>query len=265
MLTAWTIAALKCRRATFSSNAHIGTISLIASYWSFASFVPLFIFYLHYCAISSRYVVDFAPSIGASVVGLIMAFDQDRESSKRAQHAAATIIACVISVWLVCEIAISKTIFPKTTALSQAEVLEALNRPKLAARPIPDFYSYDMDTAEVTNILQNGRGWDHSSGVTAPVVTLFVENPEKLILDVEAVEPLPSEGTNVRNVQVRIGLEPLSLERVEDRGALQRLIFSAPRRQSNRTGIQVVFVKFVPVADFRATKSPFRLISVRWR
>jgi hypothetical protein len=266
MFLSWLWAVAVGLRA-LPKNANLTRRDLVVcAAWSFCSFIPLFAFYLHYCAMSSRYMLDFAPSIGASVVGCALAFNGVCGQEQRAGRLLAAALVAVSILWFAFENAAGEAIFAPVRALSQSEMIQVREPRQPGAVVFPNAYSADSNPATTTGIRDNGSGWEHPTGNAASIVVLFVRDASKLVLDLAPTPGKLMTGDAESIVQAKIGLEKLHLEGVQnlDHGKT-RLTFGAPKRAAFRQGVQVVFLAFSPAYRFRDEVSAFRLLRVEWR
>jgi hypothetical protein len=110
-----------------------------------------------------------------------------------------------------------------------------------------------------------GAGWQTQSGRAAACVTLFVNDPEFLELQL-APAPGASPGQpEVEAIRAKIGLEFLkraSLARVNDGW---RLRFASPANPRYQHGLQPVFIATVPKDRLADDHTPWLLKEVTWQ
>jgi hypothetical protein len=232
--------------------------------WSFVSFLPLVGFYARYCAISSRYILDFAPAIAAVVVGALCAISEtlkERKAGTMLRWGAAT----VALIWWAAEIALARNIMQPTIDWSQADVLAEMEGSKAGPPVIPDHYDPSSAAAN-DRLIFNGRGWRASDGATNSLVTLFIEDPELLQLQLRTSDRGQVTESDYAAVEARIGLETLKLESAIDIDGGRVLTFAGPEQKRYQKGVQVAFIKFLPPGKFQESNvSPFKLLRVDWK
>jgi hypothetical protein len=96
-------------------------------------------------------------------------------------------------------------------------------------------------------------------------LTLFVSNPQLLVIEVAPVENGPLDAQDYECIQAKIGLEVLTLESSEVTARGRRMVFQGPQAEAYQSGVQVAFLGMTPVQDLSDGKSRFRLLNVRWR
>lgn len=235
-----------------------------ASIWSFMSFVLLFVFYMRFHVISSRYILDFSAAIAVAILGVLSAVRFPNKVWSTKSKLWAAIILGTFATWWAVEVCTDK-VFPARPVLSRTEVLDVLNQKYPNLKSLPRSYVAGTNLASLTGIGQNGNGWTDSEGRTGSMVVLFISNPGTVVLDVA-----PAPGTTVTEkdfsyIRAKIGLEPLTLKSMEKTDHGRVLTFSPPKRKAYRKGIQVLFIAFVYAKDFNKKYSPFRLLSVSCR
>lgn len=242
---------------------HIALITnqQIAAFWSVLSVALLSAFYLRCPAMSSRYVLDFAPAIGVAFAGLLWGL-----ASMRIKYGKCCVfyLLSILCVWWLYEIATSTTSFkgkPKVLSLNEVEGILYF---KPSFEQLPKIY-YAEDNPNTYGIPQNRQGWRNSTGETGPLVILFVDSPQRICLKLSGYSNTPVAPEEYMQIQVKVGLESLNLESMTPLGETRLLFFSAPRTESYRKGIQVLFIGLAQSNNFAQSESKFRLLSVSWR
>jgi hypothetical protein len=237
----------------------------LAVLWSFVGSIPIFTFYLRYCVLSSMYLCDFAPAFGAAIMGGMFATTDVRTNALKVDRLFSGALLGVIIFWWIAEIALAGRLFAAMHVQSQSQVLESLDRRKLQAWPLPDHYELSVSPAALTGIGDNGKGWIQNTGETAATVVLFVSDVEKLVLDISPADGQAPNDEDYASIRAKVGLEFLQLDSIEKTDHGRRLTFNPPQRAAYRSAIQVVFVSFVPTAQFRDERSPFKLERAQWQ
>ena len=111
----------------------------------------------------------------------------------------------------------------------------------------------------------NGAGWDREMGRTEACVSLFVENPNNIILD---VKPATNNYTNSANcyegIQAKIGLEYLRRKEIEltTRGA--KISFAKPMTEQYHSGMELANLAMMAPEKLSTGHSKFRLLQASW-
>jgi hypothetical protein len=228
----------------------------VSAVWSLAAFVPLFVFYLRYCAICSLYVMDFAPAIAAAVVGLFPMLSCRWKSSRWIWPVG---LAGVIGCWWLYEVATGKNISGRTPPVSWLQCVDTLRRASAMPVLMPNEYQPGNPPSDVTGIWANGAGWERESGDTRPIVVLFVNSPDQLTLIVERLEDTLHSTASFDSISVKVGLDRLVLATTQLDDRTCTLTFRRQHKASTRHGVEIAFISFATPETFRQHKSPFRL------
>jgi len=245
------------------ANLRYGDAMLaLAALWSLLSFIPLVAFYLRSVAISSRYMLDFAPAIAVGVGGLVLCLGQIAESSRN-KRAWMAMLLTGAGLWWGYEIATAQHETPGSGVLLRHELPASVHNDK-ALIALPG--AYRADVPEKYGIPKNRQGWRNENGETGSLVILFVDDPTEIRLEMEAgpdAKLTPEDYPQI--IQVKVGWEPLKLQSIVSEGAKQVLTFAEPRRAAFRHGVQVLFIGLAGPDDFTEPQSRFRLLSVSWK
>jgi hypothetical protein len=234
---------------------------LVCVSWSLIIFVPLSAFYLRNMSMSSRYVLDFAGGVAAAIVGvLIWASSQTAGSFRRNLG-----VVGLLVVWWAWQVSSAEQYFPPTSVLTNAELIKAMNQPRAAEPVLPDSYDAESIALDYLGIPGNCHGWKPGSGETEAAVTLFVRDPEWLVLNLAPAEGQQLAESDFRTIQARIGSELVDIESLSKTADGWRLQFMAPTNSAFRRGVQFVSLAFSGPADPGARRSPFVLRRVAWR
>jgi hypothetical protein len=234
----------------------------IAVAWSIVSFAMLFAFYLYFHAITSRYMLDFAPSMSIALSEFVLALSIRGTRACPRTKVWSVLFVSVVSLWWAAEIVTSRNLFPSSPLFRLPRLLDKIDTLPPQAVEFPEVYSADKDPEDQTNIPRNGYGWDHPSGQTSPTVVLFVGQLEGLTLEVENSD-LGSENSNYDVIRARVGLEWLKVRAIKTTDRRATITFWPPS-EANRAGIKTVFISFAPPSRFCDPVSPFRLLRVHW-
>lgn len=265
IVACWALAAWSALRSRQERSQTAAAEFIVSAVWSFVSICSLAVFYIRYTAMSSRYVLDFAPAIGATLVGCLLAIETTPRPLILSSKFVRNCLLAAISGWWVYEIVVAKQFFPQTETYDQGQVVGQMQHGFPKPGIIPAFYNADTNPSDVSGIPQDGRGWTHPSGQAEALVVLFVNDPQQLRLEVAPTEGKTPSDEQYEAIRAKVGLETLSLESIERTQRGRVLTFSAPKRAAYRQGIQVVFLAFVGSDEFLQRTSPFRLLRVDWR
>lgn len=247
-------------RAKPSDRSITANETVVMGIWSFLASLPLFVFYLYYPVMSSRYMIDFAPAFAVA----LWAFLQFSIQLLRARFAfalPAILALCVLfATWWAYQVSTAK-IFTDThggvaahapRGPAQMADLSLLNTE--AYFPETDFDAYRLPF--------NGYGWFAKKDWIASIVILFVR-----AADVVELELIPAENVSLTErdwsrVKVKIGLEWLALKSSTPTANGRRLVFARARPRAQPT----VETAFIVLAHRNQILGPskFRVEAVRW-
>lgn len=242
----------------------IERVLMLGAFWSFISSVPLFFFYLRFPFISSRYVMDFAPCFA----GIIWVFFWGLMNSLPQGKLVVTWIAPLLLVgWWVFEIA---TIYEhhitseenRTLSLTQVNVLMRNSQTRYSFNQIPNFYTNGFPF-ETVGIPLNGTGWN-IAGETENCVSLYVENPDCLKLEVASARRDHLSPDAYLQIKAKIGLEFLKLQNMRLADDKATIVFRGPQIRRYQTGIQLLSLGMVDRGGLSIQYSAFRLLKVTW-
>jgi hypothetical protein len=262
VVACWFWAARRLLVRRWKADRVRDVVVLIPAAWSLVSVLQLTGFYLYFCAMSSRYVMDFAPALGAGIVGCVLAIDHRPIRSHWLTKCQSAVLVVLLAAWWAYEVSKSRSLFPPTPVSTQQDILPAMDDDALELQPAPDHYVAAINPAIETGMPYNGLGWEHPGGEARPVIILFINNPGRLLLEVSAISVESPSERQYESIRVNVGLEPLRLESIYNTDRGRALSFAAPQRAAYRTGILPVFVAFGPPGDFFRNRSSFRLLSV---
>jgi len=221
--------------------------------WSGVSTVGLGGFYLHYPAIASRYLLDFAPA----VTGLVMLIWILLPAK------AAKLLCPLLAGWLVYQIALAKV--PVEDQHQQQPI--QLSLPQAQGTPLNEFngiYTPENHPSK-TRIAGNGYGWEPDTGFAADVVSLAVDKPQFVELHVSKRRALYG-GTGGDDIyQAQIDGVSLPLRDIARNGDGLKVTFDIPEAIRLRKGDEILFLCFSGIFGVEDRDSERFLFSVRWR
>lgn len=251
------------RRATpFDPASRIAVALLLFSLFACGG---LFVFYLRFFGMSSRFLVDFAPAILAAFLGLGVCLH--RVSAWRGPARIAGLGASgALAIWLVSELALvsrsEARIASNTAKAVTAEAFRQNLAPPARRSSIPSRYVVSEDP-RATNIPFNGVGWDHGSGETAPYAVFFIRDPQTIRLVFDTEQSIPNSAFDA--VAVKVGLESLPRLRTASDGRYLTLEFARPSRPAYQHGIQMLSVRTQPASALVRPPDPgLALMEVNW-
>ena len=248
------------------SRTGLQSTEVLAS-WSLLGTMPLIAFYLRAPFMSSRYLIDFAPALVAAWLVLFRLL-QDWTGKLRSRIPWPTyVLALVLCIWWAHEVMTiqqldgNDTRNTATTADGAVGSLETWAAPKHHG-PIPPAYTNGFAFAAV-GIPFNGTGWNSTQGETKACVSLFVENPECLIVDLAPLQPDQSAPA-YDCIRAKIGCEQLERERASPLPGGIRIYFRGPKNSQYQTGIQLVSLGMMRREELTDGESNFLLKKVSW-
>jgi hypothetical protein len=238
---------------------------MTAGAWALLTFIPLFLFYLRFAFIFSRYLADFSPAIVAamfgSVTGLWSLWCERGPGSLRSSWPAFVVFGIALSWWSIETLNLKATKYGET--LRQIDVLNVLQRNAASPKPLPTRYAIGDDLPQIYGIPYNGEGW-LPTGEVRCVVTLFVRDLNQLSLELESASSTPLSDADCATIRAMVGAEYLRQESVQTTARGKRVIFAPPGSQTLRRGVQVAFVAFASAESFHHQDPPFKLMEAHW-
>jgi hypothetical protein len=265
MLLCW-VAALRQvhRRGGFSERPSDHPELRMAAIWSAIGLGPIVWFYLHFHAISSRYVLDMAPGVAAAMVGCIFGLGHLLSKGGKMGMTKRIIFVVFFGGWWGWQMIHGHPSAAPTPVWSQHEVIATLASDHEVIPSLPGHYSLDGPLPGGQGIRRNGFGWNPENGQVEPLVVLFIREPRLLLLDVAPASEHEPEDSAYGLIRARIGLEMLEVISVETTEAGRRLTFAAPKRRRYQQGIQVAFLGFASSQEFLEHGFRFKLLRVDW-
>jgi hypothetical protein len=226
--------------------------------WSFLSAAQLSVFYLRSPVMSSRYMLDFAPAYTAAI---LVAYQGALALCHHRWCERLPFIA--LASWLVGEIGEGQCLLHRPITSTYDEVSWSVQAPSRSPY-LPRFSPGIKDWSASRELPFDGSGWDRETGLVMPLVTLFVQDPQFLQLEVELNEPA-NVFAKPEDIRAKIDLEFLERESIQATAKGWRLCFRGPRKVRYKAGLHIAFVAFVPKDHFADRITPWRLERVQWR
>jgi hypothetical protein len=243
------------------------TLWEIAALWSILSSIPMAAFYLRFPFMTSRYLLDFGPSFAVAIVVFVNVV-VPALAPERLRNRSYFSVLLPASVIFWCGFkAFTASIHPAfngPSTLTRAELQERLPEPNTNSyKHLPREYTLGSEL-DSYGIPFNCAGWNTQEGNTKAAVAIFVENPGQLEIELAPASGITIPASQYSKIRAKVGLEPLRLITVREKGNGATIIFDAPTRRRNRLGLQVVFLGFVTGKQLDQSDSPFRLLRVKW-
>ena len=237
------------------------TENILIGLWSLGGALLLAIFYLHVPALSSRYMLDFAPAIA----GIIAVFwlRLVRFSLRYWEHNIASFsLLFILFGWMGFEIDQAHFSYHSfSCSATWEDVVEKMQIPDGTVSLPAANYRKGFDFNQ-TGIPFNGTGWE-ADGTTAPAVILFVKDPQ--FIKLEITDDSKKNRDNSPLVRAKVGLEFLKEESCKKTTNSWLVKFSAPTRPLYQHGIQPLFLAFGPKEELAKIKTNYHLLDVSWK
>jgi hypothetical protein len=237
--------------------------------YSLLAAVPLLGFYVRNGVITSRYMLDFAPTFVAAMLAGWLGWGRCCQRLRGAGWCMG--LSLVVGLcWWGWQVYESRSAYGAPRVCRWSAVQDRLKDFQARTSQFPQSGCYsDPKAPAATGIrFYNGAGWKaEQGGRLMPCVILFVDDPEFLELELEPVAEVagrvPADPAQIR---AKVGLEFLRRERIDRTAKGWRVRFSGPRQKRYQRGVQPVFLATVP-KEFLADddNAPWRLVQVRWR
>jgi hypothetical protein len=233
--------------------------------WSAASAAALWVFYLRFPFMCSRYLLDFAPAFGAAMLAAVIML----QNVMPARHPLRVYFTLAVYMlfgfwwsWQIVSAEFERSFQP--APVNYGRLTSKMSERDAAYQTLPDAYEIGTKFFRF-GVGYNGAGWNTVTGETKAAVAIFVHDVEFLELTVA-----PGNGQNLNRqdyntIRAKIGLEQLPLESVRKTSDGQLLRFRGPRRRAYQSGIEVAFIAFMSTDELSEDDSRFRLLRARWR
>lgn len=230
----------------------LGTrITIVLFGWFLFSAIPLWFFYLYFPTLSSRYLLDFGPAFSAISL-LVWLF--------AAAHAP-KISTLILLLWIALESRAANGGAPRYQLLTRQEALRTSSSYYGSLSEFNGQYSMNAHPVS-SNIPFNGEGWNELTGHAAPVVSVFVDHPSFVELDVSGRIRLESP-TGDDSYRARMGGAELHLESVQAMGELVHVRFKVP--YDCQQTVELLSLCFIDGESEDNLASERKLMSIRWR
>jgi hypothetical protein len=244
----------------------LASLSMVLIAWSILASLPLILFYMKAPAIADRYMLDFAPSFDAALIGFWLFIVDKCANAGWRQNVSLGLLCLALGVWQGIEIRIGRHESRSETSMGRDELVgQRATTPQPIAH-LPGKYQIG-DAMQNWAIPYNGQGWN-TNGTTECCCIFFVENPRFLELQLSLASGYQEEDSPVERIQAKTGLEFLDRESIIHTNSNWIVRFFGPKQSRYQEGIVPAFVAFVPsedLGDFVAAPSPWILKRISWR
>ncbi|MGC8829160.1 MAG: hypothetical protein ACP5MG_03140 [Verrucomicrobiia bacterium] len=260
-------------------NINYAIISI--TLYAMITFILLFLFYLRNSVISTRYILDFSAAIAFLVMSSLISLNN--LFIKKSQYIYYSINLLFIA-FLVYNLHGYKSCFKEPIFLSYSDIKGYESEKKMKTTnlyfSIPEKYDLSTDTKKynipfnfngwaidndsIHEVLKNGINFEQAKGMVKPIISLFIENPEYLELEVVSAI-IGGEKIKPTNIRVKIGLEYLEIDYIKQTNNSWILRYKGPKNKLYKNGIQVAFIVFVPNTRLADKVAPWRLLRIQWR
>jgi hypothetical protein len=237
----------------------------VLALWSLLACVPLAAFYLWTPAISSRYMMDFAPAFAVAILvawswlGDVVNLTGQRHWPKH------MVLWIALLGWVGWGVIRAECSYSSWRAVSSDGIVEHQQRldTKPPAKDLPAAYQAGEVLSE-WGIPYNGSGWGSDGSVQLSAI-IFVDSPAFLELELAPAPDAQSSREDIEHIRAKVGLEFLVRESVERTGEGWRVRFAGPARPQYQRGVQPVFIATVPQERLADDHTPWMLKQVSWR
>ena len=245
----------RAKRSRLMSEASVMGI------WSFLSALPLFVLFLNYPVMSSRYMMDFAPSFAVAIWAALQLSCQLLRRSFPARLGLVALPILVLCAWWTYQV-FTAEVFSDTSGGTVARV--KLKKVAHELSPLNNMSSYTAPMYTDYNIPFNGYGWRRADGRTASLIVFFFPGAQRVELELRPIEGARVDEKDWDQIRVKIGLEELkrnpSLQTTENRS----LTFTRSSKPVDPSRIEIAFIAMTS-AEKSLSGSKFYLERVRWR
>jgi hypothetical protein len=223
--------------------------------WSSTSAITLALFYLHFPAMASRYLLDFEPCMAGFAILAWVSIPQW----------AWRISIPVLSLWLLFEIGKAKVLVGERDRPGRA--FTGLVLPHMRGMALPEYGGvYNGAHAPgQTAIPGNGYGWDTETGLAEDVVVLAVDRPQRVELKLSGRRGLNGETAKNDTYRAMIDGVTLPIRSVTEDDGGRKVLFDIPDAVPRRGNDEFLFLCFSEGYEGEDRASERFLYSVRWK
>lgn len=230
--------------------------------WSWLTFPPLFLFYLRFPSVSSRYNLDFAPALCAAMIACLLLVEALAREYSLPRHKLAAVMYAAAAAWGIIQYRELRTLFPSITPISlqqaKSEMIPFRIDPRLR---LAEVYGVGM-TIETDSLPFNCAGWNTTDGSTKAAVVFWVDSPQGL--EVSVRKRPNTQPSDFKTIRAKVGLEELRLISLAVDGEEAVLRFKGPSTPIYRTGLQVACLAMTSPRDAGVEDSAFELRRISW-
>jgi hypothetical protein len=245
------------RLRLFPSEGPLQLVTTALLLWFSTSVIALAAFYLYAPILTTRYMLDFAPSFIAPIIVALVPFFRNWQR----------FVIVILFAWLCYEsipLWLNRPQINQPASLSK-EQLPFL--PEVPGKAIPLFHGiYSIaDRPNSSGIPYNGSGWN-SLGAASPIVTVVIDGPQFLEVSVGPRDPL-QRGQDVYRAKIgNVELPIVSRVSTPQNGHLiEKVRFQIPETIRLQNNDQLAFLCFADGWDDNERNSRRTLYEIRWK
>jgi hypothetical protein len=256
---------------------HQPEIATVISLWAVGSATILSGFYLYNSVISSRYLADYAPAFSGLFVAAMFTLSSRSKWTDR-NGVLMYLFAAAFGAWSIIQVATQQRSYNRPTSLTIHEVMALKNpenamrhgNPKSEYRIVRDDGALNMVSVPESqynksfdSIEYNGVGWDHVSGMTQPVVIVFLAAFSSVDLVIKPVAGGQFTTEELRWIRARSGLDALERRSIGlEKDGCYRFHFEKNGKWQTASPPEVVFIALGPPSQLSPHATGYRLVSI---
>jgi hypothetical protein len=241
-----------------NSDVSYARLSVILGIWSVVAIAMLSILYLRVPWMTSRYTVDFGAAFAISVILVVVEVFRRLKSVR----SFCTFVALLFGLWLGDTVLKASTRYHVPTS-GAYEGIGDKHGPLRGEQRNTLIGGSAVLGGALSGIPFDREGWNQDDGSLRSLFIVFVNEPDFLELELEAVPGLPLLSSP-EDIRAKIGIEPLLLESLLRTETGWTVRFRGPQQRIHQNGLNTAFVASVPKQFLTNSTTPWILKSVRW-
>ncbi len=236
-------------------------------FYFFVSAIPLFVFYLHFATLSTRYILDFAPAFlgGVLIIWSSLLYKQRN------------FFQILLYIWIIFELVWGTYLCPlcqkdaERTEWQKSPIFQRYFLPKDHNYFSPFHGGYDKDNYPVkTGITGNGLGWSKDTGEANSILLIMVDKPQylELLIGPEETDREPVYRAKINNIELPLESvlpAPTGTNTLNGTNAAFLVRFSIPEPILRQDNDQLVSLCFTPSFHEKDLECARTLYQARWR
>jgi hypothetical protein len=210
---------------------------------------------------SSRYMMDFAPSFAVAIWVALQLSCQRLRKTFPTRSGLVALPVLVLCAWWTYQV-LTAEIFSSTPGGTVARV--KLKKPVHEPSPLNNMSSYVAPMHTDYGIPFNGYGWQRPEGRTASIIVFFFPGAQRVELELSPIEGRRVDEKDWDQIRVKIGLGELKRERSLQTAESRILTFTRSSKTIDPSHIEIAFIAMTR-AEKSLRGSKFYLRGVRWR